>query len=79
MHYQLSDNHEYRVKNIEMGKYEMTTWYASPYPEEYACLPKIYICEFCLKYMKTSTIARRHAVSLGFGLLTDIFSAHLYF
>ena len=61
-HYQLSKNQEYRMKHIEMGKYEMTTWYASPYPEEYTCLPKIYICEFCLKYMKTSTIARRHTV-----------------
>ena len=27
-------------------------WYQSPYPEEYTVLPKIYICEFCLKYMK---------------------------
>lgn len=60
-HYQLSDKQEYRIKKLEMGKYEMETWYASPYPEEYSRLPKIYVCEYCLKYMKTSVITRRHA------------------
>ena len=62
-HYQLSENHQYRIKKLEMGKFEMDTWYASPYPEEYARLPKLFICEYCLKYMKTAIIARRHAVS----------------
>lgn len=61
MHYQLNDKQEYRVKKLEMGKYEMDTWYTSPYPEEYARLPKIYVCEYCLKYMKTTVITRRHA------------------
>ena len=63
-HYALSDKQEYRIKQLEMGKYEMGTWYSSPYPEEYARLPKLYICEYCLKYMKTATILRRHAVRL---------------
>ena len=59
-HYSRSDLSEYRIKKLEIGRFEMTTWYASPYPEEYARLPKIYLCEFCLKYMKTATILRRH-------------------
>ncbi|KAL5021148.1 hypothetical protein ScPMuIL_000303 [Solemya velum] len=59
-HYQRSNVQEYRIKKIEIGRFEMSTWYSSPYPEEYARLPKIYLCEFCLKYMKTSTILRRH-------------------
>ena len=63
LHYQLSEKQEYRIKQIEMGKFEMDTWYSSPYPEEYARLPKLYICEYCLKYMRTATILRRHAVS----------------
>ena len=40
----------------------MEVWYQSPYPEEYSCLPKLYICEFCLKYLKSATQLRRHAV-----------------
>ena len=68
-HYQLSDKQEYRIKKLEMGKYEMETWYASPYPEEYSRLPKIYVCEYCLKYMKTSVITRRHAVCFKFNTL----------
>ena len=45
---------------IEFGKYEMKTWYSSPYPQEYAMLPKLYLCEFCLKYMKSRSILKRH-------------------
>lgn len=63
-HYQLQDDHEYKIKQIVMGRFEMETWYSSPYPEEYARLSKLYLCEFCLKYMKTPTIARRHAVPI---------------
>lgn len=48
------------VKKLEFGRFELDTWYSSPYPEEYARLPKLYICEFCLKYMRSSTILRRH-------------------
>ncbi|RWS28378.1 histone acetyltransferase KAT7-like protein, partial [Leptotrombidium deliense] len=48
------------IKNIEMGKYEMEVWYSSPYPEEYLCLPKIYICEFCLKYFNSRLVLKRH-------------------
>lgn len=45
---------------IQMGKYEIQTWYSSPYPHEYARLPKLFICEFCLKYMKSEEILTRH-------------------
>lgn len=50
------------TKCIEMGKFEMEVWYQSPYPEDYARLPKLYICEYCLRYMKTKTVLQRHVV-----------------
>ncbi|XP_050297334.1 histone acetyltransferase KAT7 [Anthonomus grandis grandis] len=50
------------TKSIEMGKFEMEVWYQSPYPEDYARLPKLYICEFCLRYMKSRTILERHVI-----------------
>ncbi|XP_065495089.1 histone acetyltransferase KAT6B isoform X2 [Caloenas nicobarica] len=50
---------------IEFGKYEIQTWYSSPYPQEYARLPKLYLCEFCLKYMKSKNILLRHAKKCG--------------
>lgn len=50
------------TKFIEMGKFEMEVWYQSPYPEDFARLPKLYICEFCLRYMKSKTILQRHIV-----------------
>lgn len=50
------------IKTIVFGRYELDTWYHSPYPEEYARLGRLYMCEFCLKYMKSQTILRRHMV-----------------
>eukprot|EP01122_Echinamoeba_exundans_P010253 TRINITY_DN3797_c0_g1_i1.p1 TRINITY_DN3797_c0_g1~~TRINITY_DN3797_c0_g1_i1.p1 ORF type:complete len:451 (+),score=100.14 TRINITY_DN3797_c0_g1_i1:62-1354(+) len=52
-----------KVKNIntiEFGRYEIDTWYFSPYPEEFAVCSKLYICEFCLKYMKKKKTLLRH-------------------
>merc|ERR1712223_1786942 len=45
---------------IQFGKHEISTWYSSPYPQEYARLPKLFLCEFCLKYMKSRPILERH-------------------
>jgi hypothetical protein len=49
-----------QTRFIEMGRHEMEVWYQSPYPDDFSGLPKIYICEFCLKYHKSVTQLRRH-------------------
>lgn len=52
-----------KVKNIEkiyMGPWEVEAWYYSPYPEEYAFEERLFICEFCLKYMKRKKTFLRH-------------------
>lgn len=49
--------------SIQFGSHEIDTWYSSPYPQEYARLHKLFICEFCLKYMKSRSILQRHVVS----------------
>ena len=79
-HYQLSEANEYRIATLEMGRYEMDTWYTAPYPEEFRRLPKIYVCEFCLKYMSSAVISRRHTVpeslddtSPGYSNLLNLF------
>lgn len=51
-----------KIKNIHFGKYEIDTWYAAPYPEEYSQNKTLYICEFCLKYMNSEYVSRRHKV-----------------
>ncbi|KAF7994571.1 hypothetical protein HCN44_004043 [Aphidius gifuensis] len=45
---------------VEMGKWEMEVWYQSPYPEEFCRAPKLYLCEFCLRYAKSRQVLRRH-------------------
>lgn len=54
---------------IEFGEFELDTWYSSPYPQEYARLHKLFICEFCLKYMKSKSVLQRHIVSKNFDLV----------
>ncbi|KAJ8309486.1 hypothetical protein KUTeg_014360, partial [Tegillarca granosa] len=52
-----------RMKNIELielGKYRIKPWYFSPYPQELTHLPMLYICEFCLKYVKSNKCLERH-------------------
>ncbi|KAG7312492.1 hypothetical protein JYU34_002011 [Plutella xylostella] len=45
---------------IEFGQWEIDTWYSSPFPQEYARLPKLFLCEFCLKYAKSRAVLMRH-------------------
>ncbi|KAJ8457613.1 hypothetical protein ONZ45_g958 [Pleurotus djamor] len=52
-----------RVKNlnrIQIGKHEVEAWYFSPYPKEYAHIPTLYICEFCLCYFPSPLMLSRH-------------------
>lgn len=52
-----------RVKNLnrlQMGKHEVDAWYFSPYPQEYAHLPVLYLCEFCLSYFASPFMLSRH-------------------
>ncbi|XP_065669471.1 histone acetyltransferase KAT8 isoform X4 [Hydra vulgaris] len=48
------------IDTIEMGKYDIDTWYYSPYPDEYSKQKKLFICEYCIKYMKFEATYRRH-------------------
>jgi len=52
-----------RMKNvelIELGRHRIKPWYFSPYPIELVSLPCIFICEFCLKYVKSRVCLERH-------------------
>lgn len=49
-----------KIKCINFGMYEIDTWHAAPYPEEYSRNKHLYICEFCLKYMSSDYVAWRH-------------------
>ncbi|KAF2690222.1 hypothetical protein K458DRAFT_483669 [Lentithecium fluviatile CBS 122367] len=49
-----------KIKCINFGGWEIDTWHAAPYPEEYSKNRVLYICEFCLKYMNSDYVAWRH-------------------
>lgn len=61
-----SDDVVTRMKNVQMvelGLYRIRPWYFSPYPVALTKEPVIYLCEFCLKYLKSAKCLERHRVS----------------
>ena len=54
-----------KIQCVNFGGFEIDTWYAAPYPEEYSRNRVLYICEFCLKYMNSDYVAWRHKVGKG--------------
>lgn len=54
------------IDKIQFGKYEIDTWYFSPFPDEYGKQSKLFICEYCLKYMKLELTYRYHLVKISF-------------
>ncbi|KAI8329831.1 acyl-CoA N-acyltransferase [Chlamydoabsidia padenii] len=48
------------IKQIRLGSYLIDTWYQAPFPEEYSQIQIIYYCEYCLKYMKSGFVWKRH-------------------
>ncbi|KAL7528416.1 hypothetical protein ACHAWF_002549 [Thalassiosira exigua] len=59
-----AEHHEItKVKNvgqIVMGRYLVEAWYYSPFPAPYHVADTLYVCEFCLKYMRKPKFFARH-------------------
>merc|ERR1711998_474327 len=52
-----------RVKNINMvvlGKWEIHTWYFSPFPKGFSECDTLYFCEFDLHFVKTRQALQRY-------------------
>ena len=49
------------INKLRFGKFEIETWYFSPYPEGYGRVETLYVCQYCLKYMKFLKTYRDHA------------------
>ncbi|GAB0099725.1 Histone acetyltransferase [Sergentomyia squamirostris] len=48
------------IDKLRIGRYEIDTWYFSPYPEEYGKVSKLYVCEYCLIYMRYAIQYKTH-------------------
>ncbi len=59
------------ITKIQIGSYEIDTWYFSPYPSDYGKEPKLWICEYCLKYMRFEMSYVVHKVNFNFSI--DLF------
>jgi histone acetyltransferase MYST1 len=53
------------VSTVQFGKYNIDTWYYSPYPDPFgAMVETLYICEFTFKYMRKKKTLQKHLSSL---------------
>ncbi|ALC48724.1 CG1894, partial [Drosophila busckii] len=48
------------IDKLQFGAFEIDTWYFSPYPGEYGKTRTLYVCEFCLKYMRVEDTYNLH-------------------
>ncbi|GEM11721.1 histone acetyltransferase mst2 [Rhodotorula toruloides] len=50
------------ITHLRIGEFELETWYQAPFPEEYTRVPegRLWVCEWCLKYMKSAFEGERH-------------------
>lgn len=55
------------VDRIQFGKYEIDAWYFSPFPEDFGKQTKLWICEYCLKYMKLEK-TYRYEISVNYSV-----------
>lgn len=61
--YELEHEEATKVKNIEkilMGSWEVEAWYYSPFPPAYSDIETLYVCEFCLTYMRKVKTYKHH-------------------
>lgn len=55
-----SANPTSKIERIQFGKYVIDSFYAAPYPEEFSHETRLFICEYCLKYLPSQYVAQRH-------------------
>ncbi|TGZ68955.1 hypothetical protein CRM22_004000 [Opisthorchis felineus] len=51
---------EQRIRTVVLGNWQVEPTYTSAYPPDIACLPTIYVCEYCLTPMRFSVTYDRH-------------------
>lgn len=49
-----------KINKIRLGKYQIETWYYSPFPPEYDDCEELLFCEFCLTFLKRELQLKRH-------------------
>ncbi|KAG9409462.1 hypothetical protein AC1031_019721 [Aphanomyces cochlioides] len=49
-----------QVPCVEFGRFEIKTWYPSPYPKAFYPHDKLFVCESCLGYTSTKRLLEHH-------------------
>lgn len=50
------------LDTVRIGKYEMETWYYSPFPPEFSSYRTLHFCDLCFDYFGTDEELSRHSI-----------------
>lgn len=63
------------MNKLVYGKYEIEAWYYSPYPTEFGSkIDRLYVCEYCLRYMNKEAQLESHKVKAKNNDGNDVFT-----
>ena len=57
---QIQQSKQHRLEHLQFGPFQIKTWYLSPFPQEFATLKKLYMCQYCLNYMSNELTYLNH-------------------
>ena len=50
------------ITRVQIGRFDIDTWCISPFPKQYKICSKMWICQFCLKYMRSKKTYKLHCL-----------------
>eukprot|EP00835_Amoeboradix_gromovi_P004216 NODE_315_length_11202_cov_0.258849.p4 type:complete len:387 gc:universal NODE_315_length_11202_cov_0.258849:879-2039(+) len=51
---------QHKLDFLQFGQFQIKTWYISPFPQDFASLKKLYMCQYCLNYMSNELTYLNH-------------------
>lgn len=51
---------QHKLEHLQFGPYLLKTWYISPFPQDFANLKKLLMCQYCLNYMSNELTFLNH-------------------
>eukprot|EP00834_Sanchytrium_tribonematis_P007990 NODE_827_length_3663_cov_1.497755.p1 type:complete len:365 gc:universal NODE_827_length_3663_cov_1.497755:3170-2076(-) len=44
---------QHKLEHVQFGPHQIKSWYISPFPQEFASIKKLFMCQYCLNFMNS--------------------------
>ncbi len=58
--HKIVNSKQHKMEILQFGPFQIKTWYISPFPQDYSCLKKLFMCQYCLNYMSNLLTFKNH-------------------